>query len=137
MIVVDTSALIAMIFGEPRASEIRARLLEEQERLIAATSVVEFGAVLAGRQLLDPSQTRADVKETLSRLQLQVAPVTEALAEVALDARIRFGKGFGAKARLNFGDSFAYALAKIQNAPLLFVGDDFAHTDVVSALTPG
>lgn len=63
-----------------------------------------------------------------------MAPLDEAQARLALEARIRFGKGFGAKANLNLGDSFAYALAKSLDAPLLYVGDDFRQTDVKSAL---
>ena len=57
-----------------------------------------------------------------------------ALARTAMQARIRFGKGFGAAAGLNFGDCFAYALAKAMDAPLLFIGADFSATDITPAL---
>ena len=134
MIVIDTSALIAMSFGETSASELRSRLLSEPDRRMSAANVVEFGAVYAGRWKRDLALVRDRVWETLHSMGIAVVEVDEAQAKIALEARIRFGKGFGAKAKLNFGDSFAYALAKSLNAPLLFVGDDFVHTDITSAL---
>jgi ribonuclease VapC len=60
--------------------------------------------------------------------------IDDEIARIAMQARIRFGKGFGAAAALNFGDCFAYALAKAHNAPLLYIGNDFAATDIASAL---
>lgn len=65
---------------------------------------------------------------------LELVPVDEEQTRIALDARIRFGKGFGHSAKLNFGDCFSYALAKTLRAPLLYTGDDFDRTDVRSAL---
>ena len=134
MIVVDTSALIAITFGEESAPDLRNRMLLEQERKISAASVVEFGAVYAGRWKRDSSLVADRVLATLQTMGLEIVSVDEMQARIALEARVRFGKGFGAKARLNFGDSFAYALAKSLDAPLLFVGDDFTHTDIAPAL---
>lgn len=69
----------------------------------------------------------------LLRLHVQIEPVTAFQSDIAFDAFRRFGKGGGHKAGLNFGDCFAYALARERGAPLLFKGDDFAHTDVTPA----
>ncbi len=134
MIVVDTSALIAMIFGEEAAPALRLRLSAETERHISAVSVVEFGTVVGGRLTTQRADVQALVWRMLADAGLSVAPVDEAQARLALEARVRFGRGFGAKAGLNFGDSFAYALAKALQAPLLFVGEDFRHTDIAAAL---
>lgn len=70
----------------------------------------------------------------MSRYKISIEPVTEAQARIARQAYRRFGKGNGHPARLNFGDCFAYALARDRNEPLLFVGNDFIHTDIRSAL---
>lgn len=70
----------------------------------------------------------------LAASRVQVVPFDEAQARAALEARIRFGRGLGGPGKLNLGDTYAYALAKVRNAPLLFVGDDFAQTDIASAL---
>jgi ribonuclease VapC len=134
MIVVDTSALIAMTFGEPTAPALRLRLASESERYMSAANAVEFGTVVAGRSTAPKDDAQESVWRMLAEIGIQAAPVDEAQARIALDARIRFGKGFGTKAGLNFGDSFSYALSKSLNAPLLFVGDDFRHTDVLAAL---
>ena len=84
-----------------------------------------------------PVQQVLDVVwDMLDEAGIRVAVLDEAQARMALEARIRFGKGFGARAKLNFGDSFAYALAKSLNAPLLFIGEDFHHTDITPALPP-
>jgi len=69
-------------------------------------------------------------------LNVRIHPLTEKQARLGLEARIRFGRGSGSPARLNLGDCYAYALAKDLDAPLLFIGDDFTHTDIRSALGP-
>ncbi len=71
----------------------------------------------------------------MSRYEILIEPVTEAQVRIARLAYRRYGKGSGHPARLNFGDCFAYALARDRNEPLLFVGNDFIHTDIKSALT--
>lgn len=135
MIVVDSSAIIAILRQEPEAQTLLDRLhaASPSSRLISAANFVEVGAVLAGR-LQDPLQGSSLLDQVLTEAAITVAPLDEAQARLALEARIRFGKGFGAKANLNLGDSFAYALAKSLDAPLLYVGDDFRQTDVKSAL---
>jgi len=134
MLIVDTSALVAILLNEPTAQALAKRLAEAEARLLSAANYIELGAVLAGRGAVDPKKAVQGVDRILSAAAIEVAPVTEELAREALKARIRYGKGFGAAAGLNFGDCFAYALAKAHRAPLLFVGDDFARTDIEPAL---
>ncbi len=125
MNVIDTSAIVAVLFGEPGCKEIERRLLESPCLMSAATRVelgivVEARAGTAGAQLLD---------ELLTRIEVRVEQVDAALADEALVCWRRFGKGRH-PAGLNYGDTFSYALARRLGLPLLFVGDDFAQTDV-------
>lgn len=128
MIVVDTSAIVALLANESSAATIATKLGQNHSVMAAATRV-ELGIVVeskfgaAGTLLLD---------ELLERLSVEVVAVDSELAEHAIRAWRRFGRGNHAAA-LNYGDTFAYALAKQLGQPLLFVGDDFARTDVLIA----
>jgi ribonuclease VapC len=135
MLVIDSSALIAIMFGEASAQELSAIIASHthNERMMSVANYLEVGTVLAGRRTSEPLNAIVDLEAILSAAAIRLEPVDENQARIALDARIRFGKGFGARAGLNFGDSFAYALAKGRNAPLLFTGDDFSATDIQSA----
>lgn len=127
MIVVDTSALIEIAIGAPRATECRQALKQADTLLISAGTVTETLIVATGRAV-EPQMTAL-----LDRFGLTVVPLTEERAKAAARAYRRYGKSWHAAA-LNFGDSFAYALAKEHDCPLLFVGDDFSRTDIASAL---
>ena len=125
MKVIDTSAIVALLLGEPGGDEIERKLVESPCVMSAATRVelgivIEVKAGAAGTQLLE---------ELLARIDLQIAAVDADLAEDAMVCWRRFGKGRH-RAGLNFGDTFAYALARGMGQPLLFVGGDFAQTDV-------
>lgn len=121
MIVVDTSALIAIVLDEPSATWLeRVLQAESGEILISAGTVAESLIVAAGRRALP------DMELLLDGLDHKVVPVDEAMAK-------RVGKGYH-PAGLNFGDCFAYALAVEKNCPLLFIGNDFSRTDVKSVL---
>jgi ribonuclease VapC len=135
MLVIDSSAVVAMMLDERGADALAQRLAVESRggRMMAAANYVEAGTVLASRRR-DPQQGVADLDAFLETFGITVAAIDEDLARAAIQARIRFGKGFSASAGLNFGDCFAYALAKKHNAPLLFIGDDFGATDVTPAL---
>jgi ribonuclease VapC len=129
--VIDTSALIAIALREPeRRAFGRAILLADRPRLSAANAV-EFVAVYAGRRRQDDPLSVLD--RLTGALRIETAPVDEAQWRAAADALLRFGKGRH-PARLNLGDSFAYALAKVTGEPLLFKGNDFALTDIASAI---
>lgn len=135
MIVVDSSALIAILFEEPEGPACTRALEAASDRLLSAVNYVETGTVLAGRlREGERSKARDVLDDLLAVLRIDIAAVDDATARMALSARISFGKGFGTRGGLNFGDCFAYALAKQQSAPLLFVGDDFGQTDIESAL---
>jgi ribonuclease VapC len=135
MLVVDSSAIIAMLFEEPQATACAEALETSAVRLISAPNYVETGTVLAGRAAPgERHRARADLDGFLEVVGIEVATVDAAVAREALAARILFGRGFGTRKGLNFGDCFAYALAKSLSAPLLFVGDDFHLTDITVAL---
>ena len=135
MIVVDASAVIAMLFGEPSSGALAARLAAEAERVISVASYIETGTVLAGRRRSDRLKAIDDLDAFLAAAGIELALTDATQARLALRARISYGRGMGYGGALNFGDTFSYALAKALDAPLLFVGNDFAGTDVKSALT--
>ncbi|MGR7995803.1 type II toxin-antitoxin system VapC family toxin [Xanthobacter sp. ZOL 2024] len=127
MIAVDTSALMAIVLGEAEADACIAALEVEDEIVISAGTVAEALIVSA----------RRDVGEEMIRLidglGFTIMNVTPAAARRIAEAYARWGKGVH-PAGLNFGDCFAYEVAKEEACPLLYVGGDFAQTDIVSAL---
>ena len=136
MMIVDASAIIAILFEETEAPDCMAALQTDASRLISAVNYVEAGTVMAGRiKDGDRHEAIADLDAFLSDFQISIALIDENLARAAMRARVDYGKGFGTRSGLNFGDCFAYALAKRHSAPLLYVGDDFALTDVQPALS--
>jgi ribonuclease VapC len=136
MIVVDASAVIAMLFGEPQSDALAARLAADPGRAISVASYIEAGTVLAGRRRSDRLRAIDDLDTFLSAAGIDLAPTDVAQARLALGARISYGRGMGHGGLLNFGDTFSYALAKLRDVPLLYVGNDFAGTDIAPALTP-
>ena len=136
MIVLDSSAVVAILRSEPGSADLANRLAEELDgRLVmSSANFVEAGTVLAGHASADRRQAFRDLDAFIVRYDVELAPVDAAQARLALEARIAFGKGFGGRGKLNYGDCFAYALAKSLDAPLLYTGNDFSQTDVASAL---
>ena len=129
--IIDTSAQVAILRDEPEAA-ICARAIEDAAaRRISAVNFVETAVVIDGSR--DPIASRR-FDDLLKAAAAVIEPVTEIQARLARDAYRDFGKGSGHSAKLNFGDCFAYALAKTAGEPLLFIGADFAHTDIVSAI---
>jgi len=128
--IVDTSALIAILCDERDAMSYAEAIANAAVRRISAANYVETAAVIDASH--DPIASRR-FDDLLREARLVIEPVTEAQARIARAAYRDFGRGGGHPARLNFGDCFAYALAKAKNEPLLFKGDDFAHTDVTPA----
>lgn len=135
MMVVDSSAVIAILFNAPEGPACTRALEGASSRLISAFNYVETGMILAGR-INDKRQSNAVsiLDEFLAILDIDIAPLDETVARAALTARLVYGKGFVTFRGLNFGDCFAYALARQHSAPLLYVGNDFAVTDIQSAL---
>jgi ribonuclease VapC len=134
VIVVDSSAVVAILFGETSAPALLARLAGDPDRIMSVASYVETGTVLAGRRHSDRLRAIEELDQFLAEAGIELSAVDTTQARLALRARIRFGRGMGHGGLLNFGDAFSYALARAQDAPLLFVGDDFAATDVAAAL---
>lgn len=136
MLVIDTSALVAIFLDEEASPQLERRIAAESmgERVMSVASYLEAGTVIAGRRTSRPLAAIQDLEALLSEAGIRLVAVDEAQARIALDARIRFGKGFGAAAQLNFGDCFSYVLARTLDAPLLFIGEDFMATDVIAAI---
>ena len=131
MIVIDTSAIYAILAGEPERERFSRALAMAGGVAVSTATLTECSAVLLGKQVdMAPVEV---LEEFVQIYRLKVVPVDEAQWRLATEALERFGKGRHS-ARLNLGDSFSYALAKSLNAPLLFKGDDFAHTDIRSPL---
>lgn len=127
MIAVDTSALMAIALGEETADACMVAIEREKELLISAGTVAEVLIVSARRNVL------SEVAMLVEGLDFEVVNVTAAAAQRICMAYARWGKGLS-PAGLNFGDCFAYELAKDRGCRLLYVGDDFAKTDIESAL---
>ena len=129
--IVDSSAIVAILRAEPDAARYAAAIEAAPIRRISAANWLESAIVLS-----DPADpvTGRRFDEFVREAALRVEPVTAAQARVARDAYRDFGKGSDHPARLNFGDCFAYALASETGEALLFKGDNFGHTDLESAL---
>lgn len=128
--VIDTSAIVALIEAEPEAESLGAALARDERRLVSAVSVLEAAIVLESRR---PTTGRAALDRFISSLAFEVVAFDADQLAVARDGFRRYGRGRPSKARLNFGDCCSYALARARDEPLLFVGDDFVHTDIVPA----
>src|SRR6266516_6093673 len=128
--IVDTSALIAILRDEPEAMSYARAIEIAEARRVSAANFVEAALVIDSSR--DPVASRR-FDDLCREAHLTIEPVTEAQARIAREAYRDFGKGSGHSAKLNFGDCFAYALAKTTAESLLFIGADFAHTDIVSA----
>ncbi len=133
MIVVDTSAIVAVAFGEPERGVFIEAIQRAGKALISTVSVVEARMVVHGRR----GQRGVVLLDDLLRLAVfELVTPGPAEVEAAYSAFVAFGKGSGHPAALNFGDLFSYALAKVRGLPLLYKGVDFAQTDAPSALEP-
>ncbi|HVB92515.1 MAG TPA: type II toxin-antitoxin system VapC family toxin [Acidimicrobiales bacterium] len=132
--IVDTSAIIAILRDEPDADRYVNALGRATTPLISAGTYVETAMVVDANR--DPVLS-GRLDDLLAIARVRVEPVIERHAEIARQAYRDFGKGSGHSAGLNFGDCFACALARASGEPLLFKGDDFAHTDVTSAMGTG
>jgi len=130
--IIDASALIAILRNEPEARSCAEAIARAYSRRVSAVNYVEAAVVIAANR--NPVASRR-FDDLFRAAQLVVEPVTEAQARIAREAYRDFGKGSGHSAGLNFGDCFAYALAKATGEPLLFKGDDFRHTDLSPVLT--
>lgn len=127
MIVIDTSALMAIVFDEPEARACISALEAEDNVLISAGTLAEALIVAGQRDVAD------ELSEIIEGLALEVVPVTAAVARRISKAYGKWGKGVH-PAGLNFGDCFAYETARAHGCRLLYVGRDFAKTDISGVL---
>lgn len=127
MIVVDASALLAVLFEEPEGVGFTTKIVGNP----AIMSPVNFWEALVRAHAVDNMKGRAAVEALITALGVEIVPTDAEVARLAADAFARFGRR--TPAGLNLGDCFAYVLAKQRNAPLLFKGDDFTKTDVALA----
>jgi ribonuclease VapC len=131
--VVDASALVAMLLGDPEAAAFAEALEARGAALTSPTSVFETVAALVRVRACSVSDARVILDDLLNEADIAIAPITADIGEAAVTAFDRFGKGRH-PAGLNMGDCYSYALAKTLRLPLLFKGDDFNRTDLEPAL---
>jgi ribonuclease VapC len=125
--IVDTSALVAILRFEPERSAF-AKALDEADTLsMSAAGYLELSIVIDSRR--DPAVSR-EIDEIIDRFNIQIEPVTAEQAKIARQAYRDYGKGSGHPAGLNFGDCFSYALARDKREPMLYTGNDFVRTDI-------
>ena len=129
--IIDASAIIAILRDEPEARSFANAIASAKARRISAVNYVEAAVVIDGSR--NPIASRR-FDDLFRVAELAVEPVTAAQAHIAREAYRDFGKGSGHPAALNFGDCFAYALAKEASEPILFKRDDFNRTDLIPAL---
>ena len=133
---VDASALVAMILGEPDSGPLTLRLESRSPhpRRTSPLAVFETTAAVSRVLALSIADAEEAVNDFLKLTAIRVVPIPVEAGPLALEAFGRYGKGRGQPARLNMGDCFAYACARHFRERLLFKGDDFAKTDIESAM---
>jgi ribonuclease VapC len=129
--IVDTSAIIAMLQLQPEATAMLRVLSARRDAIMSAASYLECGIVVDSAK--NPKAS-ANLDMLIRDLRIGIEPVTAEHAKLARQAYRDFGKGSGHKAQLNFGDCFAYALAMERGEGLLYKGDDFAHAGLASVV---
>lgn len=129
--IADTSAIVAIVREEPEAGRCLDSLLGAPVRRMSAGNMLEAYLVVDGAR---SPVTSAKLDMVIGTLRLVIEPVTHEQVQIAREAFRQYGKGSGHPARLNYGDCFAYALARAMDESLLFVGNDFSHTDIRRSL---
>jgi ribonuclease VapC len=127
--IIDTSALVSILDQEAEAERLVRAIAAASERMLSAANLVETGIVMQVRR---GDEAARDLDLLLAKLKIDIIPVSGKQANLARKAFQHYGRGRH-PAKLNFGDCFAYALAKDSSAPLLFKGSDFSQTDIMIA----
>jgi ribonuclease VapC len=125
--IVDASALLAILQEEPEAGVCTQALAQADVCLISAANFLEAAVVV---DIRGDAIARRRFDDLIRDARIVIEPITELHCKLGREAYRDFGRGSGHPAKLNFGDCFAYALAKASGQPLLFVGNDFTHTDI-------
>lgn len=134
MIVIDTSAIMTIYLGEPDAGRFANAIELDNEPVLSAASLLECSIVMQNRKAAAAGDSERWLDGFVMTSDIAIRDVTAEQIVIARVAYGLFGKGMGNRAQLNFGDCFAYALAVSLNVPLLYKGNDFAQTDIASAL---
>ena len=129
--ILDTSAIMAVLLDEPERGSFLEAIVDAPRCALSAGTWIELSAIMTRRH--GTTQIRA-LERLMGGSNVAIEPITTAQAALGWQAYRDFGIGTKSPAKLNFGDCFAYALAKSTGEPLLFKGDDFIHTDIVAAL---
>jgi ribonuclease VapC len=129
---VDASAIVAILTREPDAEDLIDRLEHAIQPITSAIAIFEAAMGLCRKHHASVEEARTDVADFLSAARVELVPIAADEASLALSAFARYGKGRGHPAQLNMGDCFAYAAARNHRTTLLFKGDDFSKTDIVS-----
>lgn len=129
--VLDSSAIVAVLLNEASAAGLADVMKRASPLVIGAPSVLEVAFVVESRR---PEHGARNLDAFMADWQIEIVPFDAEQLLFAREGFRRYGRGSGSKARLNFGDCCTYALAKVRDEPLLFVGDDFRHTDIVPAI---
>ncbi len=129
--IIDSSVLVALVKGEPDSPILATILVESSRNRVSAANFLETAIVVDAAK--DPVISRR-FDDFSQHQEIEIVSVTKEQAHIARAAYRDFGKGSGHPAQLNFGDCFAYALAKATGEPLLYKGKDFSYTDIKSAL---
>jgi len=130
VILVDSSAVIAILRREDGAEDYARNIAADDDPVMSAANLVETSIVLRGLKKIAPETAERWLDDFMKAAGIRIEPVTPDQAQAARSAHLKFGKGTGHGAALNYGDCFAYALAKTMDAPLLCKGNDFPLTDV-------
>jgi len=125
--VIDTSALIAILLREEEAARIVDSIAADPLRVVGGPTLVEASAVMLGKR---GPQGVVALDALLHDLDIEIVPMSKDAARLARDAYARYGKGVGSPGVLNYGDCLSYGVAKDRNEPLLFQGEDFPQTDI-------
>jgi ribonuclease VapC len=131
---IDTSAVIAILAGEPRAAALSDAIAEANVRTTSALGRLEACMRLASKLDISPERAQVAFDAMLEDADIAVLPISDEIARIAVAAFAAFAKGRGHPARLNLADCLSYACAKAHGLPILFVGEDFARTDLINAL---
>jgi ribonuclease VapC len=130
VIVIDSSAIIAIFRQEDDAVHCAQSIATDDDPIMSAANVVETSIVLRGLKKVAPDKAERWLDDFIETAGIRIEPVTQEQVRAARSAHMRFGKGTGHAASLNYGDCFSYGLAKEMNVPLLCKGNDFRLTDL-------
>lgn len=130
MIVIDSSAVLAIFRQEDDAAHYARCIASDDDPIMSAANILETSIVLRGLKKIAPDKAERWLDEFIETAGIRIEPVTQEQTRAARLAHLRFGKGTGHTAALNYGDCFSYGLAKEMNVPLLCKGNDFPQTDI-------